>query len=63
VPAWVASQVAVAELNESRAKLTEAELKARLGRDPQMDKQTGVLQDISNKLTVRPVNPNLSGRP
>lgn len=26
--AWVASQVAVAELNESRAKLTEAELKA-----------------------------------
>ncbi|GAA2556845.1 two-component system LytT family sensor kinase [Neomicrococcus aestuarii] len=26
--AWVASQIAVAELNESRAKLTEAELKA-----------------------------------
>lgn len=47
----------------SQQAFTEAELKSRLGRDPQMDKQTGVLQDISNKLTVRPVNPNLSGRP
>jgi hypothetical protein len=52
---------AISDRRGVQAEFTEADLKARL--DPQMAEQNATLKDISNKLTVRPVNPNLSGRP